>query len=293
MRILLVEDEEGIREGLAALLRGEGHVVHATDRAADGVEKLATFAPDVVVTDWRLPDGRADELLRRASVPVLVMSGCPAEVDREAACDVLAKPVSFEDLLARIAGLEPTEPPRDRPCAADPLDFLPPDTRARVRLGLVLLNEPASVADDGETVLLQARLPEESVLDALEQLGGDLRVLDDGRGPRVEWRLHRDGRPHGVEVVIGPRDPWPASGSFAIDLDRDRGLSPFEFEDLCARVRRAREEEGREAWLLHVPDHLRLWLEVSGREADLPKRPVSGPRLPEVLELLWSADSLT
>ncbi len=64
MNLLLVEDEPGIRDGLATYLRLRGHVVHTAGRVAEAVQLAAQHAFDLVVSDWRLPDGTAGELLR-------------------------------------------------------------------------------------------------------------------------------------------------------------------------------------------------------------------------------------
>ncbi|MER7206793.1 response regulator transcription factor [Streptosporangium sp. NPDC000239] len=81
--IVLAEDGVLLREGLAGLLTRFGHRVVASVGDADGlVEAVRAHAPDVVVTDVRMPPGFTDEGLRAAvtlraadpRLPVLVLS---------------------------------------------------------------------------------------------------------------------------------------------------------------------------------------------------------------------------
>ena len=94
MNILLVEDELGIREGLAALLRTRGHVVHAAESVARGTRLAADHAFDLVVTDWRLGDGLGLEVIEHCGCAAIVMSGYPEEVAAATGdATVLEKPV--------------------------------------------------------------------------------------------------------------------------------------------------------------------------------------------------------
>ena len=71
-RILIVDDEANARTALAELLRDEGYSV---ETAADGFKalpKLEEFAPDVVVTDLKMPGldrARADAEGRASAIP--------------------------------------------------------------------------------------------------------------------------------------------------------------------------------------------------------------------------------
>ncbi|SEL45961.1 response regulator transcription factor [Nonomuraea pusilla] len=83
LSIVLAEDGVLLREGLAGLLTRFGHRVAATVGDADGlVEAVRVHAPDIVLTDVRMPPGFTDEGLRAAvalrsanpRLPVLVLS---------------------------------------------------------------------------------------------------------------------------------------------------------------------------------------------------------------------------
>ncbi|WP_075734614.1 response regulator transcription factor [Streptomyces acidiscabies] len=83
LRVVLAEDSVLLRDGLGALLARFGHEVVAAVGDADGLLAAAReHAPDVVVTDVRMPPGFQDEGLRaavllraeRPGLPVLVLS---------------------------------------------------------------------------------------------------------------------------------------------------------------------------------------------------------------------------
>jgi DNA-binding response OmpR family regulator len=112
VRVLVVEDEEGIREVLRQYLMVEGHVVL---EASDGHRGLALFreqAPDLVLLDLMLPglDGFSlvSEFRRlRPSVPVIMLTARDSETDKIAglrlgADDYVTKPFSPRELMARI-----------------------------------------------------------------------------------------------------------------------------------------------------------------------------------------------
>jgi two-component system response regulator PilR (NtrC family) len=79
-RILIVDDEQSMRELLAILLKKEGYEVLAAGSRAEAAAALAGRSVDVVLTDVRLPDGDGLEILRhvKAALPetvVIVMTG--------------------------------------------------------------------------------------------------------------------------------------------------------------------------------------------------------------------------
>ena len=108
-RILVVDDESNARNALAEILKEEGYAV---ETAADGFKALghvSGFAPDVVLTDLKMPGMDGVELLRKvrdgdADIQVVVMTAFGA-VDtavtamREGAADYLTKPLNTDELL--------------------------------------------------------------------------------------------------------------------------------------------------------------------------------------------------
>ncbi|MFI6517346.1 response regulator [Spirillospora sp. NPDC050679] len=95
MRVVMAEDSVLLREGLSQILARFGHeVVAGVGDAADLAAAVAEHAPDVVVTDVRMPPGFRDEGLRaalalrgeRPGLPVLVLS---QYVEQSYAADLL------------------------------------------------------------------------------------------------------------------------------------------------------------------------------------------------------------
>jgi len=116
MRILVVEDETMLREGLVDLLEGAGHEVVAV---ADGLEASVVGAAepfDMVVLDLMLPRLDGVEVCRRLrlarpSLPVLMLTAKAGEADKidglqSGADDYVTKPFSPRELLARIGVFE-------------------------------------------------------------------------------------------------------------------------------------------------------------------------------------------
>jgi two-component system, OmpR family, response regulator RegX3 len=108
MRLLVVEDDDGIAAPLVSGLRREGFEV---ERVATGAAALAAGEPDLVLLDLRLPDmdcyAVARELRARSRVPIIMVTARGEEVDRVVgleigADDYVVKPFGLRELIARI-----------------------------------------------------------------------------------------------------------------------------------------------------------------------------------------------
>jgi two-component system response regulator RegX3 len=109
VRVLLVEDDDGIAEPLVEGLQREGF---DPQRVSSGQAALAAHPePDVVVLDLGLPDmdGYAvcQQLRARSAVPILVVTARSAEADKVlglelGADDYIVKPFGLRELVARI-----------------------------------------------------------------------------------------------------------------------------------------------------------------------------------------------
>jgi two-component system response regulator RegX3 len=113
-RVLVVEDEPGIREAVAFTLRGEGYEV-GEEETGDGALLSARHGRwDVLLLDVMLPDLSGVEVCRRlreeSDVPILLVSARDAEVERvlgleSGADDYVTKPFSMPELVSRVRAL--------------------------------------------------------------------------------------------------------------------------------------------------------------------------------------------
>jgi DNA-binding response OmpR family regulator len=109
-RVLVVEDDAVVAAALHALLAGEGYAPTVAGSIAEArAAGAADF--DVVLLDWRLPDGEGidflKELRKTSDVPVLMVTARVDVIDRVlglelGADDYVTKPVEPRELLARI-----------------------------------------------------------------------------------------------------------------------------------------------------------------------------------------------
>jgi two-component system OmpR family response regulator len=112
LRILIVEDDDDMREWVANNLRDEGYLTHATDNGRDGLVQAVGEPFDALVVDRRLP--RLDGIglvkaVRAAGIktPIIMLSALSETAQRiegldAGADDYLGKPFSLGELLARL-----------------------------------------------------------------------------------------------------------------------------------------------------------------------------------------------
>jgi DNA-binding response OmpR family regulator len=151
VRILLIEDDPGIRHGLVRGLSEHGHVVRSAPNGTEGIAALADEAPEVIVLDLGLPDLDGFRVLEVAkalhSAPVIVSSA--RDDEREivrlldaGADDYLVKPYSTAQIDARIRAVlrrtAPTEPSADSRQLAVGALWLDPVTREATLDGAAL-----------------------------------------------------------------------------------------------------------------------------------------------------------
>ena len=115
MRILVVEDDPVLLDGLKAGLSLAGATVDAVTSCADGLAALTTFSFDAIVLDLMLPDGSGLDLLsdiRSAgnTTPVLLLTALDEVIDRirgldAGADDYLGKPFDLDELAARVRAI--------------------------------------------------------------------------------------------------------------------------------------------------------------------------------------------
>ena len=118
LKLWVVEDDPDVREALHLRLCGWGAHVRAFDGAAAAGDAIdaGSAAPDVLVTDQRLPDGSGLAVAQRlrdrfGRVPVLVVTGDTSPADvlqlRASGMSVMHKPFASDELLAAVRALAP------------------------------------------------------------------------------------------------------------------------------------------------------------------------------------------
>ncbi len=114
-RVLVVDDDQAVRESLRRSLQFNGYDVTLAGDGAEALASIASTAPDAAVIDVMMPrlDGiEATRALRAAGndLPILVLTARDSVGDRvegldAGADDYLAKPFALEELLARLRAL--------------------------------------------------------------------------------------------------------------------------------------------------------------------------------------------
>lgn len=113
-RILLIEDDPGIRKFLRVALEAHGFTLEEDASGKGGIAKTATMQPDLVVLDLGLPDMDGKAVIARirewTKVPILILSVRQAEEEKVAALDAgandyVVKPFGIAEMLARVRAL--------------------------------------------------------------------------------------------------------------------------------------------------------------------------------------------
>ncbi len=115
MRVLIVEDDDQVRTALSRALNFEGYEVETAHDGAEGLERVLSTSPDVIILDVMMPHVDGLEATRRLrargdTTPVLMLTARHEVSDRVAgldagADDYLVKPFALEELLARLRAL--------------------------------------------------------------------------------------------------------------------------------------------------------------------------------------------
>lgn len=109
--ILVIEDEEAVQEAIVAALESSGYSVITAADGQEGLDRLRSERPDLVLLDLMLPKiGGMDvcTLIREHSeVPIVMLTGLAAEDDRvegltRGADDYITKPFRARELAARV-----------------------------------------------------------------------------------------------------------------------------------------------------------------------------------------------
>lgn len=110
--VWVVDDDNSVRGVLEAMIKELGYPVRAFDKAEDALGAFEKEAPDVVITDVRMPGMSGLDLTRTLldidpAVIVMILTGFPSipdavEAIRAGAKDFLSKPLRIEELRVRL-----------------------------------------------------------------------------------------------------------------------------------------------------------------------------------------------
>lgn len=116
-RILVVEDDETLREALTEVLADEGHEVRGAAHGFEALERLDEWSADLIVLDLMMPRMDAFEFREHqrhrpdaATTKVMVLSAArelASAADRLGADAWLAKPFNLADVIDSVAELLP------------------------------------------------------------------------------------------------------------------------------------------------------------------------------------------
>jgi DNA-binding response OmpR family regulator len=116
VRVLVAEDDNGLRDVLARGLREKDYVVDAVPDGEEAIRFLRSYEYELAVLDWRMPGMSGLEVVRwirhqQRRTPILLLTARDAHADRvtgldEGADDYLVKPFDFAELLARMRALQ-------------------------------------------------------------------------------------------------------------------------------------------------------------------------------------------
>ncbi len=112
LSILVIDDDENLRDTIAVLLEREGFKAILAPDGRSGLDLAITVRPSLILADLRLPDVSGFEVCRRLrasanQTPIIVLSAAGEEIDKvllleSGADDYVVKPFGARELLARI-----------------------------------------------------------------------------------------------------------------------------------------------------------------------------------------------
>ena len=223
-RILVVEDEQSLREPLEYLLRREGYDVFGVDNGQAAVDFHASQPADLILLDLMLPGMSGTEVCKeirqRSQVPIIMLTAKDSEVDivvglELGADDYVTKPYSSRELLARIRAVLRRKVP-DGESGETSIEYH----------GIVLDPERHQVTKDGKPVALP--LKEFELLELLMLNAG--RVLTRGQIIDRVWGSDYFGDTKTLDVHIkrlrSKIEPEPSEPTIIVTV---RGLG-YRFE---------------------------------------------------------------
>ena len=115
MKILLIDDDEWIRDSLSLFFKSEGCSLEAIETAEDGLQALKNQRYDIIIVDYRLPGMNGLDFLRRiekscsSAIKIMVTAYGNKELIAEAkkmgVQDYLEKPISTQSIEKSLSKL--------------------------------------------------------------------------------------------------------------------------------------------------------------------------------------------
>ena len=113
LKILIADDNEGVRKFLSLMLAEEGFTLQEAATGKEALEKIKQDMPDIILLDCKMPvmDGfetyaRLKQNPETRSIPVIFCTSMPARDIKERiyeADDYIEKPFSMEELMRKIS----------------------------------------------------------------------------------------------------------------------------------------------------------------------------------------------
>ncbi len=112
--VLVVEDDDSIREIVCRVLEDEGYVTHMANNGVKGLEQFYLKLPDLIILDVKMPEMDGWEVLKRlreiSGCPVIMLTVFGSTEDiiqglELGADDYLVKPFGVQELIARVTAV--------------------------------------------------------------------------------------------------------------------------------------------------------------------------------------------
>jgi two-component system, NtrC family, response regulator AtoC len=150
MRVLIIDDEPGLRQTVSMILTGEGYETHAASDGEEGLARARELEPDIILCDVRMPRLPGLEFLERYNAEggtgmVIVMTAYGStelaiEAMKKGAYDYLPKPFGADQLVLTLKKAEEREALRKE------VRRLREEVRIERRFGDIVVRSPAMKA---------------------------------------------------------------------------------------------------------------------------------------------------
>lgn len=112
-KILIIDDEPDVMKMVAYRLKAKGYEIFTAANGEEGVSMAITQKPSLIILDYRLPDLRVGEVIKRIyaneetkCAPVILVTASTEDICGKAkecgAVDYMAKPIEPEELYAKV-----------------------------------------------------------------------------------------------------------------------------------------------------------------------------------------------